>query len=125
MRAMRLVNVVGLAVGLYFLVQSYRLVRRREEDVFSFLIWLIVGTALVVVSLFPGVADYVMTLLGMEMRAYTIFTLGILLAYVLMFQLFRLIWRLNRSLSKLNEELSLLKALHEKGEAYEEPSNEP
>lgn len=122
---MRLVNVVGLAVGLYFLVQSYRLVRRREEDVFSFLIWLIVGTALVVVSLLPSVADYVMTLLGMEMRAYTIFTLGILLAYVLMFQLFRLIWRLNRSISKLNEELSLLKALHERGEAHKEPSNEP
>jgi len=116
---MRLMNVVGLAVGVYFLIQSYRLVHRREEDVLSFLVWLAVGIALIVVSLFPGVADYIMALLGMEMRAYTIFTLGILLAYVLLFRLFRLIWRLNRSISELNEELSLLKALHEQGDAHE------
>lgn len=106
---MRLVNVVGIVVGLYLLVQSYRLVRQRREDVFSFLTWLAVGLTLVVVSLFPSITDYAMQLLGMEMRAYALFTLGILLSYILLFRLSRALWRLDRSLSDLNEELSLLK----------------
>ncbi len=107
---MRLVNAVGLLVGVYLLIQSYRLVRRREEDTLSFLTWTAVGLALVGVSLFPDVADYVMKLLGMEVRAYTIFTLGILISYVLLFRLFRAVARLDRAISTLNEEISLLRA---------------
>ncbi len=119
---MRLINVVGLLVGVYLLVQSYRLVRRREEDTLSFLTWTGVGLALVGVSLFPNAADYVMRALGMEMRAYTIFTLGILIAYVLLFRLFRAVIRLDQAISTLNEEISLLKAQRERDRGASRPT---
>ncbi|MEE8401452.1 MAG: DUF2304 domain-containing protein [Candidatus Hydrothermarchaeaceae archaeon] len=109
------IQVVGLLVGLMFLYQSYRLVKEKKEDVGGFLLWSTVGAGVIVVSIHPGVFDYLLTILQMKERPFAIFTVGILVAYLLLFQTFKLLRTLSENVSKLNESMSILRYEMEKG----------
>ena len=106
---MRGINFVGILVGVYLLWQSYLLIRRREESVFNFYVWLLVGAGLIMAGLFPGVFEYIIDVLGMEERAFAMFAIGIFILYLLVFHIFQQIRLLESSLSSMNEELSLMR----------------
>lgn len=106
---MRGINIIGVLVGIYLLSRSYLLVRRREEDVLNFLVWLVVGVGLIVAGFFPDVFNYIMKFLGMETRAYAMFVIGIFILYLLLFRVFSSIRKIERNVSKINEEVSLMK----------------
>ena len=107
---MRGINILGILVGIYLLLRSYLLIKRKEEDLLNLFIWVFIGTGLIITGLFPSVFDYIMSLLGMETRAYTMFVIAILLAYLLLFRIFQAIRRLDSAISKLNEEVSILRS---------------
>lgn len=106
---MRGVNILGIVVGAYFIYRAYTLVKAEEEDVLNFLIWLVIGSGLVVAGSVPAVFNFIMDILGMQRRAYAMFSVGIFVAYLLLFRLSYNLRSLKRDISKLNEDISLLK----------------
>lgn len=114
-----LVNALTLAVGLLFLSNGYRLVRDSREDITVFVISVVVGSGLLVVSVFPGLFEVVARFLGLDWKARAILVVSNLTLFLLVVYQFRHIAQLQDKTSKLNEELSLLRV------AVEEESERP
>lgn len=116
---MKVVSVLGMVVGILFLIRSWLLIRAKREDLVSLLVWVVIGLGLVVASAVPSVFDYVIGILGMETRAYAMFLVAFLIAYVLLFRLYRAQREMSEEISRLNEELALVRALREGSERRE------
>ena len=105
---MKGIYIVSVLLGFYLLVRSYVLVRKKEEDVLNFFIWLLVGGGLIVVGVFPGILDYITKILGIRERPNTIFAMGLLVSYLLIFRIFNSLQRIGTNMSKMNEAVALL-----------------
>lgn len=104
-----IVNLVAFLIGLVFLVNGYRMVRRGREDMALFLTSLFVGAGLIFVALFPDFFQFVATILGLELKARAILVMANLTLFVVMVYLLNRIAKLYEQVSRLNEELTLLK----------------
>ena len=113
---LRGIQIIGVLIGFFFIYQGYILVKQKKEDITSLLLWTIVGTGIIATSLYPGMFDYFLGLLQMKERPFAILTIGILTAYILLFQFYKTLRNLDNHLSKLNEELTLLRYKLEKKE---------
>jgi hypothetical protein len=111
--AYTLVNLLTLAIGLAFLYNGYRLIRDGREDIVVFLMSGGVGAGLIVVALVPNIFQRVATLFGLELKARAILVTANLVLFVLATYLFNRVNRLYAQVSRLNEELTLLKAQQE------------
>jgi len=105
----RLINILGILFGFYFLFKSYLLVKKKEEDVKQFLLWGLIGIILVILGIYPNLADIPLRILNMGERINVIFTMGILLSILLIFNLNNQIKKMDAQISKLNEEIAILK----------------
>jgi hypothetical protein len=103
-----ILNAVTLIVGTAFLWNGYRIVRQGREAVLLFGMSALVGCALIIVALFPPVFTSLIGGLGVDAgRGILVFSnLGL---FVLVTYLFHRIGQLYDSISRLNEEVSLLK----------------
>lgn len=104
-----LVNVLTLLLGLLILANSYRLARIGKEDLSLFLLSAIIGFGLVVVAVVPNVFELLATLLGLELKARAILVVANLTLFCVTYYLFTQVVSLRGKVSRLNEELSLLK----------------
>ncbi|MXR51720.1 DUF2304 family protein [Halovenus sp. WSH3] len=103
------VNVIAVLVGLVFLGNGLYLVRQGREAVFLFTMSLIVGTGLIVVGIYPDLFQFVATLLGLELKARAILVISNLTLFVVVTYLLNRIGRLYDKVSRLNEQVSLLR----------------
>jgi hypothetical protein len=120
--AYTIANILTFVVGIAFMYTSYRIIRDGREDTTVFLISAIIGAGLVFVSLFPDFFVFLAPLLGLELKARAILVVSNLTLFGLVTYLFTQIERLSRNVSRLNEELALLRASVEKDQA-ERPVN--
>jgi len=104
------VNLIALLVGLGFLANGYRMVRRGREDMALFVTSLVVGAGLIFVAVFPDFFQFVATVIGLELKARAILVVSNLTLFVLVIYLLNRIASLYDQVSRLNEELTLLKA---------------
>jgi len=111
------VNVATFLVGLGLLLNGYLVVKRGREDVALLVVSAVVGAGLIVVALFPDVFEVVAALLGLELKARAILVVSNLTLFLVAIYLFNRVGRLYERVSKLNEELSLLKAAVDEGTA--------
>jgi len=111
---MRPIQIIGLIIGLYLLYMSYRVFKQEKEDIDSLLLWLLLGGAITIVSINLDFLDVVSTLLQMEKNPFAIFTISILLLFVITFKLHSRNNKLEEQISRLNEELSLKQYEREK-----------
>lgn len=103
------VNLVAFLVGVGFLLNGYVLVKRGREDIALFVMSLLVGAGLMTVAVFPNVFQLVATVLGLELKARAILVVSNLTLFVVVTYLLNRMGKLYDQLSRLNEEVSLLK----------------
>lgn len=103
------INIAGFLLGSYFLLRSYLLIKEKKEEVTGFIVWSIIGISLVLLSVVPQVGDTLAGYLEIRTRANTIFALAIFLLYLILFRMNTTNRNLDRNISKLNEEIALLK----------------
>jgi hypothetical protein len=108
--AYTVVNLVAFVVGLVFLLNGYVVVRRDREDVALFVMSLVVGAGLLFVAVFPEAFESIGAFLGLEWKARAILVISNLTLFALVTYLLNRIGRLYDRLSRLNEEVSLLRA---------------
>ena len=107
---MRTVGYVGLAAAVFLIAQSILLVRTRHKDVLGFVVWLLIGLAVFVVSIIPSLVNWVMQILGMQQRAFLLFGVALLVILNAVLRLRLAARRHDHEISMLNEEISLLRA---------------
>lgn len=104
------VNLVAFLVGVGLLLNGYLIVRRGREDLSLFVVSLVVGTGLIFVALFQDTFELVAAVLGLELKGRAILVISNLTLFAVVTYLFNRIGTLYDRVSRLNEELSLVKA---------------
>lgn len=107
----RFIQWVSLALGFFFLYQSYSMVKRKREDMFFFLTWSGVGMLLVIFSFFyVPILEFTLGFMGMSSRVNFLFSATALLCLFLSFVIFKQVQELSFKQARLVQEISLLKA---------------
>lgn len=102
------VLVIIAALAVFALVVSY--VRRwRLKEEYSIL-WLVLGSAMVLASFFPGVVDRIAFRLGVVQGTSLVFFVGLTIVALMLFQYAVEITRLSNQNKTLNQDLSILRA---------------
>ena len=109
-------RILAILIGVYLIHKTIVLVRRRRENLFEFLLWSSLGLALIIFSLFPSLTDYLSELLGTSKGTNAIFLLAILILFFISFFVFKTTRNLHHNVSKLNEEISVLKSALKKAD---------
>ncbi|WP_246986325.1 DUF2304 domain-containing protein [Halorientalis marina] len=105
-----LVNALSVLVGVVFLWNGYAIVARGREDLVLLGMSLIVGAGMIFVGIFPNVFEVIAGLLGLELKARAILVVSNLVLFVVVTYLFNRIGQLADRVSRLNEDVSLLRA---------------
>lgn len=104
-----IINAVTALIGVVFLVNGYKLVKVGREDILQFVASGIVGTGLLIVAAFPGLFDYIAALIGVEIKTNAMLIVATLTLFLLSMYLINRTGRLYEDISRLNEEMSLLR----------------
>lgn len=105
---MSAVGVVGVAAALVVLVSVLRLVLLERLRVRYAGLWLVVGAAVFVLAVVPGLLDGVSGLLGFTVPANLLFTAGLVLLLLVGIHLSVAVTSLEDRVQRLAEELALL-----------------
>lgn len=105
-----LVNAITVLLGLLFLGNGYYIVRSGREDLTVFLVSSAIGVGLILVGITPtSVFRLVARMLGIRLEAVAVLIVSNFALFVIVTYLFSRIGRLKTNVSKLNEEVSLLR----------------
>ncbi len=96
------------------------MVRRQALDLKYALSWLTVGTAVLILDLFPGMMNYLVHLLGIELPVNMMFFFGFCFTLLLLFILTVKVSKQGEQLKRLTQEVALLEDRRGKGEALKE-----
>lgn len=104
-----LANFATLVVGFGLLFNGYSLLKQGREDIALVLLSFVVGIGLVVVAVFPDGFQVIAPIIGLELKARAILVISNLTLFIVVVYLLNRTGGLQNKVSKLNEELSLLK----------------
>jgi hypothetical protein len=85
----------------------------------SFVFWMLLSLGLAVLSLFPGLVDSLARLFSVRARGLFVLTVGLLLAYVLIFTSYASQRSTEKTVQRLSQEVSLLRYRLEYGTGEE------
>lgn len=103
------VNIVTFVVGFGLLFNSYSLLVQGREDIALVLLSFVVGIGLIVVAVFPGGFGIIAPIIGLEIKTRAMLIISNLTLFVVVVYLLNRTGGLQNEVSKLNEEMSLLK----------------
>lgn len=103
-------QIIGFLTGAYFLYKTFVLIKQKKETLFEFFLWFGFGLTLIILSIFPGLINYLSVFLGTTKGTNAIFLVSILILFFMNFYVFKMVKTIKHDISKLNEELSILKS---------------
>ncbi|GIP39732.1 hypothetical protein J31TS4_30120 [Paenibacillus sp. J31TS4] len=118
-------NIYLLAVVfcLLFLGITVELIRRQKMAERYAIIWLLLGVLMLVFSVFPSLLDRVSALLHIYYAPSFLFFIGLTFSMVIILHLTIVVTRLNRQVTRLIQELALLKAQNKEETSDDRPAH--
>ena len=114
------IQVIVAALIVFALLWIANMVRRQVLDLKYALFWLTVGTAVLILDLFPGMMNRLVRLLGIELPVNMMFFFGFCFTLLLLFILTVKVSKQGEQLKRLTQEVALLEDRRRKGEALKE-----
>ena len=117
------IQVIVAVVVVLALLWIANMVRKEILDIRFALSWLTVGAVVLVLDLFPGMMDFLVHLLGIELPVNMMFFFGFCFTLFLLFTLTVKVSRQEEHIKRLTQELSLLEEeikIQRKGETVKE-----
>ena len=102
------IQVIVAVLIVFALLWIANMVRRQALDLKYALSWLTVGTAVLILDLFPGMMNYLVHLLGIELPVNMMFFFGFCFTLLLLFILTVKVSKQEEQLKRLTQELALL-----------------
>ena len=102
------IQVIVAALIVFALLWIANMVRRQVLDLKYALSWLTVGGVVLVLDLFPGIMNYLVHLLGIELPVNMMFFFGFCFTLLLLFSLTVKVSRQAEQLKRLTQEIALL-----------------
>lgn len=114
------IQVIVAVVVVLALLWIANMVRKEILDIRFALSWLTVGAVVLVLDLFPGMMDFLVHLLGIELPVNMMFFFGFCFTLLLLFILTVKVSKQGEQLKRLTQEVALLEDRRRKGEALKE-----
>ena len=114
------IQVIVAALIVFALLWIANMVRRQVLDLKYALSWLTVGTAVLILDLFPGMMNRLVHLLGIELPVNMMFFFVFCFTLLLLFILTVKVSKQGEQLKRLTQEVALLEDRRRKGEALKE-----
>ena len=117
------IQVIVAVVVVLALLWIANMVRKEILDIRFALSWLSVGAVVLVLDLFPGMMDFLVHLLGIELPVNMMFFFGFCFTLLLLFTLTVKVSRQEEHIKRLTQELALLEEeikIQRKGETVKE-----
>ncbi len=110
------IQIIVAAIILLALIGIINLVRKEALDLKYALSWMAVGAIILVLDIFPGIMDYLVHLLGIELPVNMMFFFGFCFTLLLVFTLTVKVSKQAEQLKRLTQEVALLEEKIRKGE---------
>lgn len=114
----KLAAFVIFVFAVYFLAMTFKTYKRNHLSTRIFLMWSFIWIIIGIGSLFPSLADKLMTFVNMGIRMNFILLSAILFLFIMMFYMSSNIINSSRKIIKLIQQLSILNYRLEKLEKY-------
>ena len=102
------IQIIVAALVVLALLFIANMVRKETLDIRFALSWLTVGGVVLVLDLFPGIMNYLVHLLGIELPVNMMFFFGFCFTLLLLFSLTGKVSRQAEQLKRLTQEIALL-----------------
>ena len=102
------IQIIVAALVVLALLFIANMVRKETLDIRFALSWLTVGGVVLVLDLFPGIMNYLVHLLGIELPVNMMFFFGFCFTLLLLFSLTVKVSRQAEQLKRLTQEIALL-----------------
>lgn len=83
------------------------MIRKKALELKYALIWMGVGIAVLILDIFPGIMEWLASLLGIKLPANMLFFFGFCFALIIIFSLTIVVSRMSVRISELAQELAL------------------
>lgn len=103
----RLQIILGITI-LVLLLLVINMVRKKKIDLRYALSWLLLGLALLVIDIFPGILTWLTGLLGIELASNMVFLVGLILLFTLVYSISVAVSGLSNKVKRLTQEVALL-----------------
>lgn len=105
-------------IALIFLILTILFIKKRLLDIRYTLVWFTAGISMLLLSLNSGILDYFSKILNIIYPPSLLFLIGILFCFILILSLIVTITSLQIKLTRLTQEIALLKNEKENKEWY-------
>lgn len=102
------IQIIVAVMVLLALLYIANMVRREALDIKFALPWLTVGVIVLILDVFPGIMNYLVHLLGIELPVNMMFFFGFCFTLLLVFSLTIKVSRQSEQLKRLTQEIALL-----------------
>ncbi|HDD05205.1 MAG TPA: DUF2304 domain-containing protein [Candidatus Aenigmarchaeota archaeon] len=101
------IQLMGIVFGVFLVYESWVFRVKGEIKKYDFLLWVLVGSALVLINVFPSSLNSILESMGF-LRAFDFFTLvGFFLVLSMLLYLNRVVRRCEDKIGKIVEEIAL------------------
>lgn len=110
---------IQIIIGIVLLLAFIGIVRQVRKNALSLrlaLPWLVLVIGMAVIDIWPGIASWFATLVGIAVPLNLLLTAGIIFCLLLIFSLTKKISKLSDETKRLTQEVALLKERMDKGE---------
>lgn len=105
--------ILSIVFSLIFLFVVIELIRRRRISERYSLLWLFLGFVMLLFSLFPTILNRIAQWMGVVYGTSLLFFIGFLFLIIFILHLTTVITKLDRKMTRLTQELALLKSHQE------------
>src|SRR3954451_12279634 len=118
-------RILAIIVAVLFLVLILDLVRRRKLEERYTVVWFVAGLALLLLAVVPGVLGWLAARAGISDTNAALFTITLFVAGLMLLNLTVVVSRQAGQITRLSQEVAILRSRDEDEGAEEEPSPGP
>lgn len=103
------IRIIIIVLMVLFIVLIIKKLHSKLFDYKFGIFWIIGASGIIFLALFPSILDYVSTLVGVETPVNLLFFLGLLLSFLMVFQMAGNLSKQSNKIKSLTQELGILK----------------
>jgi hypothetical protein len=96
------------AIALLIIIKTIQTFRKDKLSTRLLFLWIFIWFSIGFIALYPSIPDKLMKLINLESRPFFIIMVAILILYIIIFYITSAISRINRKISRVIQELSIL-----------------
>jgi len=101
------IQIIGMIVGLYLIVQTYRNYRKGTNSIQRTIFWLILWSTMTLLFSNPSLSEFALPILSTQDALVSVIVLGMLLIFILITHIWQHISKMEQQFVELTQNIAL------------------